>query len=147
MAIYLYAQRWLCDRRTERGLQWRGLMLKLACWPIFVVGTFLAIARIELPYVPTAKQGVRRRFLRLAWPHLALLALYVVTLARVVSIRILTEDGWLDRSPEAVWGMALFATIPVIASLGAVYAAWQSSRPSMAGAWTRIDVTAVGGTG
>jgi len=144
-AIYLYTQRWFCDARAERGLQWRGLILKIACWPIFVIGTLLAIARIELPYVPTAKQGVRGRFRRLAWPHLALLALYFVTLAYVVATRILTEGAWLDRNPEAVWGMTLFATIPVAASLGALHAAWQSSRPPKVGAWTRIDVTKIGG--
>jgi cellulose synthase (UDP-forming) len=144
--IYLYAQRWFCDARAERGLHWRGLILKIACWPIFVIGTLLAIARIELPYVPTAKQGVRRPFLRLAWPHLALLALYVATLAHVVSTRILTEGAWLDRSPEAAWGMALFAAMPVAASVGALHAAWESSRPPMPGAWTRIDVTTIGGS-
>jgi cellulose synthase (UDP-forming) len=144
-AIYLYAQRWFCDRRAEQGLPWRGLILKIACWPIFLLGTLLAIGRIDVPYVPTAKQGVRGRFLRLAWPHLALLAIYAVTLARVVSTRILTEAAWLDRSPEAVWGMVLFATMPVIASVGALHAAWQSARPAAAGAWTKVDVTAIGG--
>jgi cellulose synthase (UDP-forming) len=146
-AIYLFAQRWFCDARAERGLQWRGLMLKIACWPVFVAGTLLAIARMELPYIPTAKQAVRQAFLRLAWPHLALLVLYVVTLAHVVATRILTENASLDRSPEAIWGMTLFATMPVVASLCALHAAWQSSRPPRPGAWTRVDATAIGGSG
>jgi cellulose synthase (UDP-forming) len=145
-SIYLYVQRWFCDPSTERGLQWRGLLLKIACWPIFAIGTILAIARVDLPYVPTAKQGVRGRFLQLAWPHLALLALYAATLVHVVSTRILTENAWLDRSPEAVWGMVLFATMPVVASIGALYAAWQSSGRPAGGAWARIDVSTVGGT-
>ena len=144
-AIYLYAQRWFCDPRNERGLQWRGLVLKIACWPVFVLGTLLAIARVDIPYIPTAKQGVRGRFFRLAWPHIALLAVYVLTFAHLVSTRILTESAWLDRSPEASWGMALFATMPVIASVGAMHAAWQSSRPFAGGAWERIEVPAAGG--
>lgn len=145
-AIYVYTQRWFCDPRMERGLQWRGLMLKLSCWFVFVVGTIMAVARIDVPYIPTAKQGVRGAFLRLAWPHLALLVLYVVTVAHVVARRLLTESAWLDHDPEAVWGMAVFAAMPVAASLGAIYAAWQSSRPPAAGAWTDIDVTTIGGT-
>jgi cellulose synthase (UDP-forming) len=144
-AIYFYAQRWFCDRAAERGLQWRGLLLKIACWPVFALGTVLAIARIDLPYVPTSKQGIRRRFLRLAWPHFALLGLYAVTLAHVIRARILSENAWLDRSPEAVWGMTLFATLPVIATLGALRAAWQSTRLPADDAWTGIDVSAIGG--
>jgi cellulose synthase (UDP-forming) len=145
--IYLYGQRWLCDRRSERGLHWRGLVLKLACWPTFVLGTLLAIVRVDIPYVPTAKAGVRRHFLLLAWPHLALIAVYLMTLGNVVSTRILTESAWLDRSPEAVWGMLLFASMPVAASAGALHAAWQSARPPMRGAWSDLEVDAIGGSG
>jgi len=145
-AVYLYTQRWLCDARAERGLHWRGLILKIACWPIFVIGTLLAIVRVGLPYVPTPKQGIRGRFFRLAWPHLALLMLYATTVAQVVRTRLLTEGAWLDRSPEATWGMLLFAVMPVAASFGAVHAAWQSSRPQLTGAWTDIDVACIGGS-
>jgi hypothetical protein len=95
--------------------------------------------------VPTAKGPVAGRFLRLAWPHLALLLIYAATLTRVVALRILTEDVALDRSPEAVWGMTLFATMPVAASLGALHAAWQSARPARAGAWIDVEVAAIGG--
>ena len=144
-AIYLYSQRWLCDRRAEWGLHWRGLILKLACWPTYLTGTLLAIVRADIPYVPTAKEAVRRRFLPLAWPHLVLTALYLVTVAHVVATRILTESAWQDRSPEAVWGMVLFASMPVAASLGALFAAWQSARPVTPGPWTELDVEALGG--
>ena len=33
-AIYAVVQRWLCDPPNERGLHWRGLVLKWACWPV-----------------------------------------------------------------------------------------------------------------
>ena len=144
-AIYLYGQRWFCDPDSERGLPWRGLLLKIACWPTFLLGTLLAIVRVDIPYTPTSKEGVRRRFLRLAWPHLALVALYMVTLGYVVTTRIFSETAWLERSPEAVWGMTLFATMPVAASLGALHAAWQSSRPPMPGAWADLDKGNLGG--
>ena len=147
ITLYLFVQRWLCDREAERGLHWRGLMLKIACWPTFVAATFLGVARVDVPYVPTAKAPVAGKFLRLAWPHLTLFLIYAVTLTQVVAQRIFTEEVALDRSPEAIWGMTLFATVPVVASLGAVHAAWQSARPARAGAWTEIDVAAIGGGG
>src|SRR5206468_9128622 len=66
--MYLLVQRWLCHPATERGLHLRGLVLKLGCWPVFFAGTLLAVARADIPYIPTAKEAVRGRFLRLAWP-------------------------------------------------------------------------------
>jgi len=147
-ALYLVMQHWLCDRATERGLHWRGLMLKVACWPVFLAGTVLAVVHADIPYIPTAKEAVRGRFLRLAWPQLLLIALYVVTLARVVGVRALgTSEGSLELSAEAVWGMMAFATLPVLASFGALYAAWQARRLPSTAPWDDVDVTQIGNAG
>ena len=114
VAIYLFAQRWLCDPAAERGLHWRGFVLKLACWPVFLAGTVLAIVRAEIPYIPTAKEAVRGRFLHLAWPQLALLVVFCATVARVGYMRMaVTPEAALQLSAEAVWGMLAFATLPV----------------------------------
>ena len=146
--MYLTMQRWLCDRATERGLHWRGLALKIACWPVFLAGTLLAIVRADVPYIPTAKEAVRGRFVRLAWPQLVLIVVYVGTLARVLTVRVRgTSEGSLELSAEAVWGMMAFATLPMLASLGAVYAAWQSRRLPVMAPWTEIDVSSIGGSG
>src|SRR5207249_2156626 len=75
IAMYAFTQRWLCDPTTERGTHWRGFVLKMACWPVFLVGTVLAVVRREIPYIPTAKEAVRGRFVRVAWPQLAMIAL------------------------------------------------------------------------
>ena len=147
-AMYLAMQRWLCDPATERGLHWRGLMLKVACWPVFLAGTALAVVHADIPYIPTAKEAVRDRFLRLAWPQLLLIAVYLATLARVVGVRALgTSEGSLELSAEAVWGMMGFATLPVLASFGALYAAWQARRPPSTAPWDDVDVTTIGGSG
>jgi cellulose synthase (UDP-forming) len=144
VAIYLYSQRWLCDPAVERGLHWRGLMLKVACWPVFLAGTVLAVARAEIPYIPTAKEAVRGRFLRLAWPHLLLIALYLVTLARTLYMRLLhVSEGSLLLTAEAVWAMAGFATFAAAMASGGVYAAWQARTTPPDTAWDRIDVNAV----
>ena len=148
IALYAVMQRWLCDRSTERGLHWRGLMLKVACWPVFLAGTALAVVRADIPYIPTAKEAVRGRFLRLAWPQLLLIALYITTLARVIRVRAFgTSEGSLELSAEAVWGMIAFATLPVISSLGAIYAAWQARRLPTDAPWDDVDVAAIGGAG
>lgn len=144
VALYLLSQRWLCDRSTERGLHLRGLMLKIACWPVYVRGTALAIGRVDVPYVPTAKEAVARRFLDLAWPQLLLIGVYVSSVIHVAYVRLLTGDVSLDYSPEAVWGMLAFASLPAMASVGALYAAWESRRLPDAAPWDAVDVAALG---
>jgi cellulose synthase (UDP-forming) len=145
VAIYLFVQRWLCDPPDERGLHWRGLALKLACWPVYLAGTVLAVFRADVPYVPTPKQAVRGRFVRLSWPHLLVLLVFASTLFRVVQQRLLRPEEVYRFSPEAVWGMVAFASIPVLASIGGVYAAWQSRRVVPGAPWDEVDVDRIGG--
>jgi cellulose synthase (UDP-forming) len=145
--LYTFVQRWLCDPDSERGLHWRGLVLKLACWPTFFAGTLLAIGRAEIPYIPTAKEAVKGRFLRLAWPSLLLVCIYAATLLRVLYLRMFrTSEASLELSSEAVWGMLAFATLPVLSALGAIYAAWQARTPPRGVPWESVDVSAIGGT-
>jgi cellulose synthase (UDP-forming) len=145
-AIYLFVQRWLCDPSTERGLHWRNLVLKLTCWPVFCAGTVLAIARADIPYVPTSKEAVRGRFLRLAWPQLALIGLFITTVLRVGYMRmVVTPEAALRLSAEAVWGMLAFATLPVLAAVGSLYAAWEAHKPLAGAPWDAIDVDRLGG--
>jgi cellulose synthase (UDP-forming) len=144
--IYGLMQRWLCDPLSERGVHWRGMMLKIACWPVFLAGTVLAVVHAEIPYVPTAKEAVRGRFLRLAWPQLVLVGLYIVTIARVLVMRTRgTTEASLELSAEAVWGMIAFATLPVIAACGALYAAWEAGRPPRTAPWESVQVDTIGG--
>lgn len=146
IAIYFFAQRWMCDATTERGLHLRGLMLKIACWPVFFAGTILAIVRANIPYIPTAKEAVRGRFVRLAWPQLALIAIYALTLVRVVAWRFRSEPELsLELSSEAVWGMLAFASLPVLMSFGALKAAWDARRLPADAPWDAIDVGSLGG--
>ncbi len=139
VAVYLLSQRWLCHPAVERGLHLRGLVLKVACWPVFLAGMVLALARADVPYVPTAKLGVRGTFLRLAWPHLLNLAAFAITLVAVLERRLFeTSEGALMLTAEAVWAMVGFAAVSALMVAGGVVAAWQSRRPPEAGAWSEI---------
>lgn len=139
VAIYLLAQRWLCHRAIERGLHWRGLVLKVACWPVFVTGTLVAIFRADIPYVPTRKRAVRSPFLRLAWPHLVLLGLYLHTLGWTLQQRIVrVDEAALRLTSEATWGMIAFASVPVLVLLGAIRAAVLARRPPAGDPWDAV---------
>ena len=146
VAVYLLVQQWLVDPRVERGLHWRGMILKLASWPVFLAGTLLAVVRAEIPYIPTAKEAVRGRFFRLAWPQLATWIVFAATILWVWQRRVssVAEES-LVLTSEAVWGMVAFALVPVLASSGAVYAAWQATRPAPGAPWDDIDVDRIGG--
>ncbi len=146
MLIYFYVQKWLCDPSTESGVHWRGLALKLACWPVFLAGTVLAIVRADIPYIPTAKRAVKGRFLQLAWPSLLLIVVYLVTVAHVIDVRMVrTSEASLELTSEAIWGMLAFATLPVLMACPAVYAAWQSRTVVSSSPWDDIDVSGIGG--
>jgi cellulose synthase (UDP-forming) len=145
VAMYLFSQRWLADPRTERGIHWRGLMLKVACWPIFLAGTLLAIVHAEIPYIPTAKEVVRGRFFRLAWPHLVVVLLFATTLVATFLIRATrTPEEVIAVTSEAVWGMLGFAALSVLLLSGGIYAAWTARTPRAGAAWDAIDVANVG---
>jgi cellulose synthase (UDP-forming) len=146
VAMYFYVQLWLADPERERGPHWRGLVLKMACWPVFLVGTVLAIFRAEIPYIPTAKEAVRGRFLRLAWPQLLQIAIYLLTLGWTVYQRVWrTSEASLALSSEAVWGMMLFATLPLLLAVVALLPAWQSRSPAPGAPWDEVDVSRIGG--
>jgi cellulose synthase (UDP-forming) len=139
LLVYLFAQRWLCHPEVERGIHWRGLMLKIACWPIFLTGTINAIGRAEIPYIPTSKEAVKGRFFRLAWPHLLLAAVYLSTLLQVLYARAFRiPEASLMLTSEAVWGMVAFATFAVILTSGALYSAWKSRSLPGDNAWDTV---------
>jgi cellulose synthase (UDP-forming) len=146
LVMYLYVQRWLCHPAAERGLHWRGLVLKLTCWPVYLAGTMMGVAGAKIAYVPTAKSAARRSFLRLAWPSLLILAIFGVTVTRTLYVRlVMMPEAALAQSAEAVWGMIAFASVPVLAAALAIHAAWQARRPAPGAPWDAVDVLRLGG--
>ena len=143
LGIYLYCQQWLCHPAVERGLHWRGMILKIACWPVVLMGTFYALIRAHIPYIPTAKEAARGRFWRLAAPHLAVLGLFAATLVWTAFNRlVIVPQTNLILTSGAIWGMVAFATVAAVTISGAVYAAWSSRQVPAGRPWETIDIDA-----
>jgi cellulose synthase (UDP-forming) len=140
-SVYLFTQRWLCHPELEWGTHWRGLALKVGSWPVYALGTILAVMNKPIPYIPTSKEAQRGQFLRLAAPHVILLILYLATVFWVVWSRltILPEAERL-LSSEAVWGMVAFETLSMLMIGGAIYSAWESTRLRPGVAWDEVDL-------
>jgi cellulose synthase (UDP-forming) len=124
-AIYLFSQRWLCDPPRERGLHWRGTLLKIGTWSVYLRGLMLAIMGIAVPYIPTAKVRQRGSFWKLARVPLVLLVFSALAIAWTVYIQlwILPESEVLITT-EVTFGMITFALMNVLMMSGRLYAAW-----------------------
>jgi cellulose synthase (UDP-forming) len=127
--VYLYSERFLCDRERERGLHLRGMLLKLGLWPVYLHGFVLACLGRSVPYIPTPKEARRGSFWRLARVQIA-------TVLLVVALSVATIHQRLYVLPEAEvrlttgvsWGMIAFAIVDAIFALAVVVAAWQAAR-------------------
>jgi cellulose synthase (UDP-forming) len=140
LLIYLFAQRWLCHPAVERGLHWRGMILKFACWPIFLLGFLLSLVDAEIPYIPTAKQAVKG-FSPFARPLLLHLLLFGFTFVYIViQRRFFTPEASIALSSLQIWGMMAFATIAFAVALGGIYAAYQSTRIQPEDPWERAPL-------
>jgi cellulose synthase (UDP-forming) len=112
MAIHLLAQKWM-RHPSERGLQWRGALLKVATWPVYMLALIYAIVGVNVPYLPTPKTRGRGTAPLLVLPHALIILL---SLAAIVY-------GWYSplRDFEGTQLMMFFAglnsllMLPVIA--------------------------------
>lgn len=123
--VYLFAQRWLCDRRRERGLHWRGTLLKIGSWSVYLKGLALALLGITVPYIPTAKERRRSRFWILARLPLAVMIICLASIAWTVyaQLYVMPESEVLITT-EVTLGMVFFAMINALLMSGRLYAAW-----------------------
>lgn len=128
--IYRFMNRWLCDPARERGWHWRGTLLKVGIWNIHLLGLMLAMARVNVPYVPTEKTRRVGRFWRLARVPLTMISLSAITVLWAFYERMyLLPEAEVRISTEATAGMLLFLLTNMIFMSGRLYAAWVDSRP------------------
>jgi cellulose synthase (UDP-forming) len=138
--IYLYVQLWMCHPASERGLHWRGMVLKFACFPVFLLGFLLSLIDRKIPYIPTSKQSVKG-FTPFARPLVAHIVLFITTILYVIYRRsFLTPESALELTSEQTWGMVAFSTIAFIMSCGGMVAVWESQNLPEEDPWESVDL-------
>ena len=143
--IYLYVQLWMCHPTVERGLHWRGMILKFACWPVFFLGFVLALVNAEIPYIPTAKQAVIGKMSPFAKPLIAQIGVFLASVVYVFYNRKYNiHEATLVMTSEKTWGMAGFAAIAALMALGGLYAVYDSQRMTVEDPWSKVNVQAIG---
>ncbi|HET7434396.1 MAG TPA: glycosyltransferase family 2 protein [Thermoanaerobaculia bacterium] len=127
---YRFAQRWLADPERERGWHWRGMLLKIGCWSVYLKALLLALGNINVPYIPTAKERRVGNFIRLAAVPFSIVLLSVATVAGAVIRRLyFVPEAEVRITTEATVGMIGFAIVNCAFMSGRLYAAWKDSRP------------------
>ena len=126
IAIYLFLQRWLCDPVRERGVHWRGTLLKIGAFSVYLEGLVLAVLGVAVPYIPTAKERRTGRFWPLARLPLAVIAVSAAAVAWTVIRRLyVMPEAEVRISTEGTLGMLGFLVLNTIFMGGRVYAAWK----------------------
>jgi cellulose synthase (UDP-forming) len=132
-AVYLFLQRWLCDPARERGTHWRGTLLKIGAFSVYLQGFVLAVLRVAVPYIPTAKERRPGHFWPLARLPLAVIALSAAAGAWTIFRRLyVVPEAEVRISTEGALGMLGFLVLNTIFMGGRVYAAWRD-RPRRPG--------------
>jgi cellulose synthase (UDP-forming) len=123
--IYRLSQQWLCDPVRERGFHWRGTLMKVGCWSVYLKGLVLSLANIAVPYIPTAKERRQGRFWKLARVPVLVIAVSIATLVytAIRQLFIVPESEVLIRT-EVTFGMVTFTLFNSILMSGRLYAAW-----------------------
>lgn len=128
LAIYRFTQRWLCDPVREAGSHWRGTLLKIGAWNIYLKGLMLAIAQITVPYIPTVKVRQTTDFWRMAQLPLFVIAIsFLTTLWTIVRRLFVVPESEVLITTEVTLGMIFFMTVNSIFMSGRLYAAWKDS--------------------
>lgn len=139
--IYLYVQKWLCHPAVERGIHWRGMILKFACWPVFLLGFLLAVVDADIPYIPTAKKAVTGYFTPFARPLVFHVLIFIIALSGIFFYRrfYLPEANVLVSAAKT-WAMAAFGFIALIMSAGGIMAALEAQRLKEEDPWDTVSI-------
>ncbi len=127
--IYRFVQRWLCDPLRERGWHWRGTLLKIGTWNVYLRGLVLAVTGVDVPYIPTRKERHIGRFWALARAPLITIALSALSIVWTVLRQLyIVSEAEVLIATEVTVGMVLFLMMNIVLMSGRVYAAWVDSR-------------------
>lgn len=141
IAIYLYVQKWMCHPSIERGVHFRGMVLKYACWPVFFLGFILSVVNADIPYIPTAKKASIGKISPFVYPLIIQVVLYLILITTMfISRRYFLSETQVLATQEAVWGMIGFATLSFLMSLGGIVAAVESIYLKAEDTWDNVDL-------
>ncbi|MFZ5893017.1 MAG: glycosyltransferase family 2 protein [Myxococcota bacterium] len=131
--VHFMAQATYCQPSLEAGLNLRGLALKIACWPVYTWGFWLALGDRFVRYVPTAKRSSSARLSSVAWPHLLSLAAFVASAVRV-SVKVYRYE------PDAAQALAMlgFAALFALMTLPALWWSLRRTAPARKDAWDEV---------
>ncbi|HEX5625001.1 MAG TPA: glycosyltransferase family 2 protein, partial [Saprospiraceae bacterium] len=139
VAIYFFIQRWLCHPEVERGMHWRGMVLKFACTPVFVLGFFLSLVNAEIPYIPTAKKAVIGSITPFAFPMLVHVIVFLLSVGAIIGYRMFfAATDELVFTAEKTWGMIGFASVAFFLSIGGLLAALEARSLKPEDPWNQL---------
>ena len=140
--IYAYAQKFLCDRKTESGFHWRGMVLKYSCWPVFLYAFYLTLIHKKIPYIPTSKTAVKGFINPFVKPLILYCIIFFITIIGVyIERRYFTPESELIFTAQRTWGMIGFSLIAFIQSIGGIVAAYEAMYLKTEDAWSRIKIS------
>ncbi len=142
IAFYLFMQKWLCHPKHERGLHIKGVILKYATWPVFLLGFILAVIDVDIPYIPTAKQAETGKVSPFVRPLLIQLVIFACSLLYIIIKRLyFMDESALLLSSEVTFGMLLFATINIVLVIAGLWIARESKYLVTEEPWKKIDLS------
>jgi len=124
--------------QNEKGFYWRGMLMKFACWPVFVYAFLLTILNRKIPYLPTSKDGSVKLSV-FVWPHFIYLFLLISAIAYHYQVGIMFKEGiqgfLLKRQ---TLGMLSFSILAAFQTLFSIVIIFRSMKSQSNNAWNEI---------
>ncbi|HKB79855.1 MAG TPA: glycosyltransferase [Thermoanaerobaculia bacterium] len=129
--LYRFVQRWLCDPARERGIHWRGTLLKIGTWNVYLEGLLLALLGVAVPYIPTAKERRSGRFWTLARVPMVIVLFSLLTVGWTAFLQLfILPESEVRITTEVTFGMVAFTMVNMVLMSGRIYAAWRDRERS-----------------
>lgn len=141
IGIYFVNQQFLCDTKSEKGIHWRGMILKYACWPVIAYAFLLAIRKKKIPYLPTAKNAQQQFLTPFVIPLLVYVAVFLIGVVGLFTYRwVSLSDSELLLTSHKTWGMLWFCLLAFLQTIGGILVAYEAVRLKPEDPWRNIQV-------
>lgn len=141
IVIYVFIQKFLVDKKTERGFHWRGMILKFATVPIFFYAFLLTLQKKKIPYIPTEKTASTNFYSVFILPLIVYFFVFILTVVgEFIYRRFYIPESELYFTQQMTWGMLGFSFIVFIQAVIGIYFSWHASKIKPENAWERIQI-------